>query len=90
MAFKVDFRGKTRHDDSRDKFCNHYNRVSHDEETCYQLHGFPKWWDPSRKGARGSCRTGSRGGRPGHGGVEVLAIIAIREEVTIAAALARG
>ncbi|XP_021724254.1 uncharacterized protein LOC110691605 [Chenopodium quinoa] len=62
MAFKVDSRVKST--DSESPFCTHCNREGHDKEGCYQLIGFPEWWDENRKGGRGQGR-GARGGRSG-------------------------
>lgn len=68
MTFKVESREKTRYDDKIDRFCNHCKRLGHDEHTCYQLHGFPEWWDHNRRGGRISGRSDSRGGRGSRGG----------------------
>ncbi|KAK6131674.1 hypothetical protein DH2020_034581 [Rehmannia glutinosa] len=51
MNFKVqtDYKGKNKVS-NQENFCNHYNREGHDENGCFQLHGFPEWWRdrPSR------------------------------------------
>lgn len=70
MEFKVEAKDKQKYTDNRDMFCTHCNREGHDNSSCYQLVGFPEWWDDRRKGRRGSGRGGrtsssSRGGRGG-------------------------
>ncbi|XP_056689207.1 uncharacterized protein [Spinacia oleracea] len=66
MAFKVETKGRSRSGDASDRFCGHCNREGHEEETCYQLIGFPEWWDEKKRGGRGpgrGGRTSIRGGR---------------------------
>lgn len=59
-----------------EKFCTHCNREGHNEESCYQLIGFPDWWDEKKRGGRGPGRggksSGARGGR-GRRGVTSIA-----------------
>jgi hypothetical protein len=40
-------------------FCDHCKRNGHTKDTCFELHGFPSWWDKGRSrpgGAQGSNR----------------------------------
>ncbi|XP_056689588.1 uncharacterized protein [Spinacia oleracea] len=70
MAFKVETKGRSRSGDASDRFCGHCNREGHEEETCYQLIGFPEWWDEKKRGGRGpgrGGRTSIRGGRGARG-----------------------
>ena len=58
----------TPHTDSgrRDRVtqCAHCGRSGHDKANCWQLVGFPDWWeDRANRGDRGSNRGGARGGR---------------------------
>ncbi|XP_018479287.1 uncharacterized protein LOC108850218 [Raphanus sativus] len=46
--------------------CAHCGRTGHDKTTCWQLIGYPDWWEeraPSNRGSGGASRGGSRGGR---------------------------
>lgn len=67
MAFKVETKPRAKQGDTNAKFCHHCNREGHDEASCYQIIGFPDWWDEKKKGGRGPGRGGrsfgSRGGR---------------------------
>ncbi|XP_056698031.1 uncharacterized protein [Spinacia oleracea] len=70
MAFKVETKPRSRSGDASDRFCGHCNREGHEEETCYQLIGFPEWWDEKKRGGRGPGRGGRasvRGGRGARG-----------------------
>lgn len=72
MTFKVqtNAKGKSKYGDNSDKFCTHCNREGHDESTCFQIHGLPKWWGDRPHGGCGPSRGGgaaSRGGRVGRG-----------------------
>ncbi|XP_056697354.1 uncharacterized protein [Spinacia oleracea] len=70
MAFKVEARPKQRYGEGEKLFCQHCNREGHSEETCYQIIGFPEWWDEKKRGGRGPGRGGrgssgrGRGSRP--------------------------
>ncbi|XP_021761728.1 uncharacterized protein LOC110726556 [Chenopodium quinoa] len=67
VAFKVDSRAKQKYEDNSDKFCNHCNRVGHDESGCYQIISYPEGWGERGRGGRGRGRGG--GGRgAGRGG----------------------
>lgn len=76
MSFKVKSVAKPQYtnasDKSGDKLCNHCNREGHNEESCYQLIGFPNWWDENKRNGRergrGGKGSGNRGGRGGRGG----------------------
>ena len=47
--------------------CGHCGRTGHDKTNCWQLIGFPDWWEERQPSNRGNTR-GSRGGaRGGHG-----------------------
>ena len=65
MAFRVtpDARGKSKIADHYDKFCTHCNREGHDDNSCFQLHGFPEWWGDRPRGGRGPGRGGATTGR---------------------------
>ncbi|CAM8974826.1 unnamed protein product [Rhodiola kirilowii] len=67
MAFKLktDIHSKSHSVDNSDKFCVHCNRQGHDQNSCFQLHGFPDWWGDRPRGVRGPGRGGRGGGRNG-------------------------
>ncbi|XP_056693978.1 uncharacterized protein [Spinacia oleracea] len=67
MAFKTEIRSNSNYRDNNDRFCTHCNKSGHETETCYQLVGFPEWWDDRRKGGRSAGRGNGRGGRGGRG-----------------------
>ncbi|XP_021766280.1 uncharacterized protein LOC110730766 [Chenopodium quinoa] len=64
VAFKVD-KAKPKYEDNSDKFCNHCNRIGHDESGCFQIIGYPEWWGDRGRGGRGRGRSGGCGGRGG-------------------------
>lgn len=68
MAFKVEARTKHRFGEGEKLFCHHCNREGHSEETCYQIIGFPEWWDEKKRGGRGPGRGGRSTGGRGRGG----------------------
>ncbi|XP_062092281.1 uncharacterized protein LOC133798102 [Humulus lupulus] len=65
MAFQVtpDARGKSKIADNYDKFCTHCNREGHDDNSCFQLHGFLEWWGDRPRGGCGPGRGGATAGR---------------------------
>ncbi|KAJ9188709.1 hypothetical protein P3X46_000078 [Hevea brasiliensis] len=43
-------RNMGRNHDVSKLFCEHCERVRHTKETCFEIHGYPYWWDKNRKG----------------------------------------
>ncbi|KAJ9153009.1 hypothetical protein P3X46_026501 [Hevea brasiliensis] len=43
-------RNMARNHDVSKLFCEHCKRARHTKETCFEIHGYPNWWDKNRKG----------------------------------------
>ncbi|XP_022871982.1 uncharacterized protein LOC111391071 [Olea europaea var. sylvestris] len=39
------------HDPSK-RFCEYCKKARHTQDTCFELHGYPKWWDKEKKAFR--------------------------------------
>lgn len=69
MAFKVEAKHRVSSRDTNENFFAYYNRMGHDEESCYQLISFPEWWNEKKRGGRGPGRGGrTAGDKTGRGG----------------------
>jgi glutaredoxin len=42
-------RKSTSNHDLSKLFCDHCKRMKHTTETCFELHGYPEWWDKGKK-----------------------------------------
>ncbi|XP_048633129.1 uncharacterized protein LOC106359481 [Brassica napus] len=47
--------------------CAHCRRTGHDKSNCWQLVGFPDWWEERASSNRGNTRANRGGGRGGRG-----------------------
>lgn len=57
----VDAREKERLDKSK-LYCSHCRRNGHDDTTCFEIHGYPEWWEDRPRGKIGGTNKVNNGG----------------------------